>query len=152
KGRFTARADAIQGLERASSGPHELWGDRWGGAVVVDFDNDGIPDIIINGKFFLYLLRGTGGGSFEYVNDRWGLPDYAYCDVDDGLGFGDVNGDGRLDLIVASADVDHQRRPLKLFLNRVTDHHWLRVQLVGQRGNASATSAKIRVYEAGKDR
>ena len=150
KGRFTRKRDAIRGLERASSGPHNVWGDRWGGAVVVDIDNDGIPDILINGRLFLYVLRGTGGGNFEYVNDRWGLPDFAYSDVDEGLCFGDINGDGRLDLVLASPDIDYQRRPLKLFLNRVTDHHWLRVQLVGKPGNASATGAKIRLHEAGK--
>lgn len=150
KGRFSRKANAIRGLERASSGPHETWGDRWGGAVVVDFDNDGIPDIIINGRCFLYVLRGLGEGCFEYANDRWGLPDFAYCDVDDGLCFGDVNNDGRLDLVTASPDIDYQRRPLRLFLNRLTDHHWLRVQLVGKPGNASATGAKIRLYEAGK--
>lgn len=155
KGRFTRKADAVRGLERipspsASRGwPHPQWADRWGGAVVVDFDNDGIPDIIINGKCFLYVLRGTGGGSFEYVNDRWGLPDLAYCNVDDGLCFGDVNRDGRLDLVVANSHADDQRRPLGLYLNRLTDHHWLNVQLVGNRGNASATGAKIRLYEVG---
>jgi hypothetical protein len=149
KGRFTRKADAVRGLERATERPHEVWGDRWGGAVVVDFDNDGIPDIIINGRFFLYLLRGTGGGYFEYVNDRWGLPDFAYADVDDGLCFGDVNGDGRLDLVVATAEVDYERRPLGIYLNRVTDHHWLRVQLAGKPGNASATGAKIRLHEPG---
>jgi RNA polymerase sigma factor (sigma-70 family) len=150
KGRFTRLADAVRGLERASSQPHEVWGDRWGGAVVVDLDNDGIPDILINGRFFLYVLRGTGGGHFEYYNDRWGLPDFAYCDVDDGLCFGDVNRDGRLDLVIASNDVDYERRPLGLFLNRVADHHWLRVRLVGSPGNASATGAKIRLYDAGE--
>src|SRR5262249_61718134 len=131
KGRFTRKADAVRGLERASSRPHEEWGDRWGGAVVVDFDNDGIPDIIITGKFFLYVLRGTGGGCFEYMNDRWGLPDYSFCDVDDGLCFGDVNRDGRLDLVVATCEADFDRRPVGLFLNRGADHHWLRARVLG---------------------
>jgi RNA polymerase sigma factor (sigma-70 family) len=149
KGRFTRRADAIRGLERAGNEPHEEWGDRWGGAVVVDFDNDGIPDVVINGRFFLYVLRGTGGGYFEYANDRWGLPDHAYCDVDDGLCFGDVDGDGRLDLVAARGEPDHDRRPLGLFLNRVSDCHWLRVRLAGRPGNAAATGAKIRVTEPG---
>jgi hypothetical protein len=149
KGRFTRRADAIRGLERASCGPHAEWGDRWGGAVVVDFDNDGIPDIIITGRCFLYVLRGIGDGSFEYMNDRWGLPDFAYCDVDDGLCFGDVDGDGRLDLVLAS-NYEDDRRPVGLFLNRVANHHWLRVQLAGKPGNASATGAKIRISEAGQ--
>jgi hypothetical protein len=150
KGRFTRQADAVRGLERATNGPHEGWADRWGGAVVVDLDNDGIPDILINGRFFLYVLRGIGGGRFEYVNDRWGLPDFAYCDVDDGLCFGDVNGDGRLDLVLAVGEADYERRPLGLYLNRVTDHHWLRVRLAGRPGNASATGAKIRVTEPGR--
>src|SRR5204863_8994761 len=120
----------IHGLERAKSDPHDVWGDRWGGAVVVDFDNDGIPDIIINGRCFLYVLRGLGGGHFEYMNDRWGLPDFSRGDVDDGLCFGDVNRDGRLDLVMATDPEDMDRRPVGLFLNRLTDHHWLRVQLV----------------------
>jgi RNA polymerase sigma factor (sigma-70 family) len=150
KGRFVRKADAVRGLERASSRPDEEWADRWGGAVVVDFDNDGIPDILINGRTFLYLLRGTGGGSFEYVNDVWGLPDFAYCDVDDGLCFGDVNGDGRLDLVIAGGEIDYKTRPLRLYLNRVGDHHWLRVQLVGRPGNAAATGAKIRLTEPGR--
>src|SRR5262249_43968808 len=60
KGRFTRRAGAVRGLERALAQPHPDWGDRWGGAVVVDLDNDGIPDILIHGRCFLYVLRGAG--------------------------------------------------------------------------------------------
>src|SRR5262249_33749128 len=47
-------------------------------------------------------------------------------------------------------DLGDERRPVGLFLNRVTDDHWLRVQLVGKPGNAGATGAKVRVYEAGE--
>src|SRR5262249_21759291 len=58
--------------------------------------------------------------------------------------------DGRLDLVLANGDQNDERRPVGLFLNRVADHHWLRVQLVGRPGNRSATGAKIRLYEAGR--
>jgi RNA polymerase sigma factor (sigma-70 family) len=149
KGHFTRKLNAVRGLERAANKPSATYPCLWGGAVVTDFDNDGIPDIIISGKFFLYVLRGTGGGNFEYANDLWGIPSLAYCGVDDGICFGDVNGDGRLDLILATDHPDTKQRRVGLFLNRLTDHHWLRLQLVGKKGNRAATSAKIRIYEAG---
>jgi RNA polymerase sigma factor (sigma-70 family) len=149
KGRFVPKPEAVRTLERASRPPHPDYGAKWGGAVVLDLDNDGIPDILINGRFFLYVLRGAGDGTFDYVNDRWGIPDVAYCDVDDGLCFGDVNRDGRLDLVTASSHLNDERRPIGLFLSGLEEHHWLRVRLVGRSANASATGAKIRVHEAG---
>jgi len=47
----------------------------WGLGVVTDFDNDGIADIIIAGKYYLRMLRGTGGGNFTYMNGTWGIRD-----------------------------------------------------------------------------
>jgi hypothetical protein len=120
--------------------------------VVTDFDNDGAADILVNGKFYLYLLRGTGGGDFEYVNDRWGLPSVSYCKADDGLCFGDVDGDGRLDVVAATGSQIRDRRPVGLFRNELPPRGWLNVQVVGAPGNRMAAGAKIRLLEPGTGR
>lgn len=141
RGRFTKKAGAIQGVE----GRFNMA--SWGIAVVTDFDNDGIADIILNGKNFLKVLRGTGGGSFTYVNRQWGIADLAASSIDDGLAFGDIDGDGDLDIIGYSAIAD--RRRVAVYRNDLPAQHWLRVRPVGLPGNRSAAGAKIRIYAAG---
>jgi len=86
KGNFHRQAGAISGFEAATRPAYV----SWGLAVVTDFDNDGIPDILWNGRNFLWLLRGTGGGHFSYVNRQWGIEDKSAASVDDGLCFGDI--------------------------------------------------------------
>jgi len=140
-GRFTKREGAIQGVE----GRFNMA--SWGIAVVTDFDNDGIADIILNGKNFLKLLRGTGGGNFTYMNRQWGIADFAASSIDDGLCFGDIDNDGDLDIIGYSAIGD--RRRLAVYRNDLPAQHWLRVRPVGLPGNRGAAGAKIRIYAAG---
>jgi len=145
KGHFT-KAPAVSGLDKAKG---RLQSTNWGGAVVTDFDNDGIPDILLNGKGALYLLRGTGGGQFEFANDRWGLPSAISPAVDEGACFGDIDNDGRLDIITCTRGGGNRERGVAVFHNGLPERHWLRVRLVGAKGNAAATSAKVRVYQAG---
>src|SRR6185436_4927444 len=71
KGNFVRKPGAFVGMEAASK-PHYV---SWGLAVVTDFDNDGIADIIWNGRNFLWLLRGTGAGHFVYANKLWAIED-----------------------------------------------------------------------------
>src|SRR5262249_18008681 len=56
-GVFTKKPGAISGVDAES-----LDYSFWGTAIATDFDNDGVTDIIMNGKYFLKVLRGTGGG------------------------------------------------------------------------------------------
>src|SRR5204862_2048001 len=116
----------------------------WGLAVVTDFDNDGVADILWNGRNFLWLLRGTGSGNFAYMNKTWGVEDKSAATVDDGLCFGDVDGDGALDIIGYTGSLDGQRQ-INIYRNDLPPQPWLRVRPVGAAGNRGAAGTKIRL-------
>ena len=143
KGKFTKLADAFSGMKDATRPAYA----SWGLAVVTDFDNDGVPDVLWNGKHFLWVLRGTGGGKFEYVNKSWGIKDLSVSSVDDGHCFGDINGDGALDIIGYTATGN--RRSFSVYRNDLPANNWLNVRLVGKAGNRGAAGAKIRLYAPG---
>jgi hypothetical protein len=68
--------------------------------------------------------------------------------VDDGLCFGDIDGDGDLDIIGYTGPLDSHRL-VKVYRNELPARNWLRVRLVGAAGNRGAAGAKIRVSDAG---
>jgi ASPIC and UnbV/FG-GAP-like repeat len=119
----------------------------WGTAVSTDFDNDGIADIIMNGKYYLKVLRGTGGGNFTYMNTTWGIRDTSAASVDDGLSFGDIDGDGDLDII--GYDETFPTRTLKVYRNDSPPNNWLNIRPIGPAGNINAPGAKISIYAPG---
>src|SRR5207248_1623471 len=143
-GKFSKKAGAITGMEHASK-PRYV---SWGLAVVTDFDNDGLPDILWNGRNFLWVLRGTADGLFIYVNKEWGIEDKSAASVDDGLCFGDIDGDGDLDIIGYTGSLDHQRK-IKIYRNDLRRQNWLRVRPIGAPGNRGAAGATIRITEVG---
>jgi hypothetical protein len=147
KGHFSKMAGAIVGMEAASKPAYT----SWGLAVVTDFDNDSVADIIWNGRNFLWLLRGTGGGRFVYANREWGIEDKSAASVDDGLCFGDIDSDGDLDLIGYTGSLDGKRM-INVYRNDSPARNWLRVRPIGAAGNRGAAAAKIRVTETGSDR
>src|SRR5262249_44335028 len=138
KGHFQKSDGALVGMEQASM-PRYV---SWGLAVVTDFDNDGIPDILWNGRNFLWLLRGTAEGKFVYMNKAWGIEDKSAASVDDGLCFGDIDGDGDLDIIGYTGSLDHQRK-VKVYRNDLPAKNWIRVRPIGAAGNRGAAGAKI---------
>jgi len=119
----------------------------WGIAVMTDFDNDGIADIITNGKYYLKLLRGSGGGKFTYFNSAWGIADVAASSVDDGICFGDIDGDGDLDII--GYTTTGNQRQIAVYRNDAAAGNWIRIRPVGLAGNRGAGGAKIRVFDPG---
>jgi hypothetical protein len=142
QGVFTKKAGAISGV---SSGTMDY--SAWGTAISTDFDNDGIADIIMNGKYYLKVLRGTGGGNFTYMNTAWGIADLAASAVDDGLCFGDFDSDGDLDIIGYS-----QIWPtgtLNVYRNDLAAKNWLNIRPVGLAGVKGAAGAKISIFAAG---
>jgi len=141
-GTFTRLANAITGIPAGS-----LDYSAWGTAVTTDFDNDGVADIIMNGKYYLKVLRGTGAGHFTYMNTAWGIHDDCACSVDDGLAFGDIDGDGDLDII--GYRESWPTRLIDVYRNDLPARRWLRVRPIGRAGNRGAAGARIRLFAPG---
>lgn len=68
------------------------------GAAAADYDNDGFTDVLVTGYGGLLLLRNQGDGTFVPFADGAGLNDTLWSSS---AAWGDVNGDGNLDLYVA---------------------------------------------------
>jgi hypothetical protein len=143
KGRFARKEGAVPAIKGTVSLA------SWGMGVMTDFDNDGVPDVLVNGKHFLKALRGKGGGAFELANAAWGIKDLSASSVDDGLCFGDIDGDGDLD-VVGYRTAGNQRR-IDVYRNDLPARRWIRVRPVGAPGNRAAAGAKIRLFEAGTE-
>jgi hypothetical protein len=141
KGKFTKKDGALRGMAKATRPAYA----SWGMAVVVDFDNDGVADILWNGRNFLWVFRGDKNGHFDYMNQAWGIKDTSSSSVDDGHCFGDIDGDGALD-IIGYASINNQRR-VAVYRNDLPKQHWLNVRPIGRPGNRGAAGATIRVTE-----
>ena len=130
-----------------STGVGDL-GMGWG-TVFFDADNDGWTDIyvcnssVVNQAFANLpnvLYRNLGNYSFQRISD-----DGPLASLGDGYGVTttDFNRDGLLDVFVAN-----NLGPLgnELFENQTpSNHHWLKVKLLGRQSNRLAIGARVRV-------
>jgi hypothetical protein len=69
------------------------------GCCVADYDNDGLPDLLITGAGEQHLFRNTGRGRFEDVSAKAALDEVKTICL--GAAFVDLDQDGDLDLILA---------------------------------------------------
>jgi enediyne biosynthesis protein E4 len=121
----------------APSIPYTGFGTAW-----LDIDNDGWLDLIVvngavmkeqaladGGDPFPYaqpnqIFRNRGDGRFEDAS-RQGGPAFARALVSRGAAFGDLDNDGRIDVVVAN-----NGGPLQVLMNRTgSDRHWLGLDL-----------------------
>ncbi len=146
---------------RSRTAPASLPYVGWGTAFV-DIDNDGWEDLAVtNGHVYpqldgarlgasapyrqrKLLYRNLGDGTFEEIADRAG-PALLEERVSRGLAMGDLDNDGRVDLVVN--DIDGSPMVLK---NEADAGRWLQVRLVGTGGNTDAIGALIRVTAGGR--
>jgi enediyne biosynthesis protein E4 len=126
---------------------------------VADLDNDGWKDLFVArgnvmdnidviSRHFRYaepnsVFRNLGNGQFEDVSATAGA-DFVRAAPNRGLAYGDLDNDGRMDLVVTALG-----EPVRLFRNVSENHnHWILLKLVGTKSNRMAIGAQIRVSTA----
>jgi hypothetical protein len=142
---------------RSKTAPSGLPYVGWGTAFF-DYDNDGWLDLIAaNGHVYPQLVEGRlgasaayrqrrllyhnrGQGTFDEVAAEFG-PVLTEPRVSRGLAVGDLDDDGRLDVVINDLDGSPQ-----VLHNELADRgNWLLVKLVGKRGNTDAIGAVVTV-------
>jgi hypothetical protein len=137
----------------ASSLPYVGWG-----AAFLDYDNDGLLDILaVNGHVYpqmdqarlgasagyrqrKLLYRNRGDGQFDEVATKFG-PVLTEERVSRGLALGDLDNDGRLDVVINDLDGSPQ-----VMRNEMADTgNWLLVKLKGKGRNTDAIGAVVKV-------
>ncbi len=145
---------------RAGLGANKYLG--WG-AHFLDADNDGLPDIVmVNGHVYpevdgaalgesyrqrTLLYRNTGGGGFADVTSRAG-PALKVERPSRGLAVGDLNGDGRLEVLITNVN-----KPPSLLYNvggAQGSTFWIRLE--GSESNRSAIGARVTLDAGGRRR
>ena len=136
-----------------SSIPYVGWG-----TAFFDYDNDGLLDIIaVNGHVYpqmdqasrgasagyrqrKLLYHNRGDGTFDEVGGQSGAA-LTEPRVSRGLALGDLDNDGRLDLVINDLD----GRPQVLHNELADAGNWLLVKLRGKGTNTDAIGAVVRV-------
>ncbi len=152
---------------QAAGAAKTKWRGTGFGSVAADFDLDGRPDIaFVNGRVYVgpppaagaddvppfwrpyternQLMRNVGG-KFEDVSDA----NPAFCSVPNvgrGLAVGDIDGDGRPDLLVMAT-----AGRARLYRNVTTANHWLAVRATDpSRGGRDLYGTTVKLTAGGR--
>jgi enediyne biosynthesis protein E4 len=153
RGRDFQDITSSSGIARASA-PYTAWG-----AGMFDFDNDGWKDLFATRASILdnseeienlpsklpnSLLRNLGGKRFADVSAQAG-PTFQVPQRHRGAAFGDLNNDGKIDIVVTSQLVKPE-----IYMNRsVNQNHWLIVELTGTKSNRDGLGARLQATAGG---
>ena len=131
------------------------------GAGLVDFDNDGYPDILITtGTVYpeldrispkyparspRILFRNGGDGTFVEMGAEAG-PDINARHCSRGLAFGDFDNDGDMDVLIMNVN----EPPTLLRNDAPPGNRWIKIRLEGTKSNRSAIGARVLTRYGGK--
>lgn len=125
----------------------------------VDINNDGRPDIVLidrqftsrnpqtGAEFAPWVFLGEGGGRFKLVPPSVTGLTHTARDI----GYGDLNGDGRLDLVTVNGSGGGQsvNDDNYVFTNQIAEHNnWIDLT-VRAKGDPLGLGAHVTVYQAG---
>ena len=129
------------------------------GTVALDVDNDGTLDLFVaNGHtddqpWFNtpmaqspQLFLGRERGRFELAGSEVS-PYFARPVVGRGVAAGDLDNDGRVDLVVV-----HRDAPAAVLHNDTRGGHWLGLRLVGTRSGRTPVGARVTCHAGGRSR
>ena len=115
------------------------------GVAVGDYDNDGLPDLLLTRLRSYVLLRNRDGRTFEDVTELAGLA--GPRDNPTSAAFADLDNDGRVDALILA-----QNEPLAYFHNLTENPgHFVTLRLEGTRSNRDGVGARVTVV-AGRHR
>ncbi len=130
---------------RRLSLPGDLASAGVGAMEILDYNNDGWPDLLMastDGKL-LRLMAGPGPDRFHDVSARTGL-DAVSARITD-LAAGDVDGDGDMDIFLMTRDAG-----VRLLVNEGGNRrHWLLVRPVGKKVNRNGYGATVEIAAEG---
>jgi len=131
------------------------------GAGIVDFDNDGNPDILLTSgtvypevarvspKFPVrspnILFRNQGDGTFVEMGAETG-PGISAMHCSRGAAFGDFDNDGDMDVLIMNVN----EPPTLLRNDAPSNNHWIKIRLEGTKSNRSAIGARVLARYGGK--
>jgi tetratricopeptide (TPR) repeat protein len=130
---------------RRLSIPGDLTPAGVGAMEILDYNNDGWPDLLLastDGKL-LRLMAGAGPAGFRDVSARVGL-DAVFGLITD-LAVGDIDGDGDMDILLMTRDAG----PRLLVNQGGNRRHWLRVRPVGKKVNRNGYGATVEIAAEG---
>ncbi|HEX7729287.1 MAG TPA: CRTAC1 family protein [Terracidiphilus sp.] len=123
----------------------------WGSGVY-DFDNDGIPDILIFHGGLIHLIpqehtlfRGLGGQKYDDVSETAGQV-LNTRSVARGACFADYDNDGKMDAFVVNLGAKGT------LVHNVSQNagHWLAIKLRGTKSNRDGIGARVEVHAGSK--
>jgi hypothetical protein len=126
---------------------------RYDACAFADFDNDGRLDLYVNGTV-------TGGASWQdslFRNTGSGFTDVTPAAIrklqaDHGVQWGDVDGDGDLDLALTGSRTDGTHVIMRNLLPAAAAARGLHVRVVDAKGRATRAGAEVRIFAAGSTR